>query len=478
MAWRYYNTEASQCALLNSAAASLRAKLDVVSQSSVSRMLKRHAKDEKSDGTVEADLIQRIVNLGQTKKFAGTGVDSDGSTTASTTTIDNELVEVDNDDLSEGRAKAILRDKALDIARHKIGRWDASLAMAIMKAVGVDDPNVRVEETTKDLRLVRKYAIGLRENLDKCVEAVHVLQETITGQHRTSIINSNVVSGNESLPKQGTHPSTNRLRLKRHDLLVEIAKLFSGIFVEHNGIDVPKRSSASKSVLFNAGIDTSDPFGWIPLVSTASCHSGSSSRSSRSTFTQGRVGDLAVRYGKTRDAQVEWLLSSLLGLLNEYYQRIEVIESFVYMECVGIQLEKHFSAKRAKLLSAFEKKADISTAINVATRKRIHNLRDELQAKLDALGPDVSHTAVKEAKEAHLESKELKAKLHELAVRRLARARETSTERAITLIALWAKEEEICATEEIKAVGEAMAVLERCVCKEDIERVAVRGNVK
>jgi hypothetical protein len=173
-----------------------------------------------------------------------------------------------------------------------------------------------------------------------------------------------------------------------------------------------------------------------------------------------------VQYVNTRDAHVEWLLSSLDGLLNEYYQRIEVIEGFVFMECVGIQLEKHFSAQRAKALSSFEKKTDLTTAANMARKKRIPQLVSELQAKLEKLGPDVSHTTVKETKEAHLESKNLKTLLHELAMRRLLRAQETSTERVVTILALWAKEEEINATEEIKALGEAMSVLEKSVYRD------------
>ena len=91
------------------------------------------------------------------------------------------------------------------------------------------------------------------------------------------------------------------------------------------------------------------------------------------------------------------------------------------------------------LLVAFEKKTDISTAINIATRKRIPGLVDELKAKLDRFGSDVTHTSVKEAKEAHLESKSVKTELHELALRRLLRARETSTERAIGVLKFWSK---------------------------------------
>jgi len=98
----------------------------------------------------------------------------------------------------------------------------------------------------------------------------------------------------------------------------------------------------------------------------------------------------------------------------------------------------------------------------------------ELQAKLEQLGPDVSHTLVKETKEMHLESKSLKSELHDLALRRLMRARESSTQRVVTILTLWTKEEENAATSELKALGEAMAALERSVGKISIDSLVYR----
>ena len=335
----------------------------------------------------------------------------------------------------------------------------------MLKAVGIDDPNVRVEETTKDLRLVRKYAIGLRENVDRCVDAIEHLRQAVVGQNKkdpSSVANSLPLpfpKESESNYKQ----QSSQLRYCRNEFLEELCALFSSTFVGVYG-DKQKRLANTKTILANVGINTTDLYGWIPAASAAT------QKNRRSTLlTQGRVGDLAVRYVNARDAQIEWLLGSLEGLLKDYYHRVETIESFVFMESLGILLEKHFSIKRAKALSAFEKKTDLTAAINAATRKRMKKLIVELHAKMEKLGPEVSHTTVKETKDAHLESKALKTELHDLAVRRLTRAREASTERAIAIMSLWAKEEEIQATEELKAVGEAMATLERLVCTEDFE---------
>ena len=175
-----------------------------------------------------------------------------------------------------------------------------------------------------------------------------------------------------------------------------------------------------------------------------------------------RCGETARQYLKKRDNQANILISRLIKLLKDYERRLEGIESFVYMHCVGIQLEKHCSRARSKVLSgkadfqvlsdrstgldniylflslAWEKRTDISTAINVATKKKIPKLVQELNNKLDAL-PQVSHTLVLKKKEEHLISKTLKSDLHKLANRRFGRAQEVSTERAIAVMSLWAK---------------------------------------
>ena len=177
-----------------------------------------------------------------------------------------------------------------------------------------------------------------------------------------------------------------------------------------------------------------------------------------------RCGEATKFYLKKRDNQASILISRISKLLNEYERRLEGIECFVYMHIVGIQLERHCSVVRAKSLSgkfdllnifissitsplwqthidqtlAWEKRTDISTAINVAMKKKIPKLVDELRMKLDGL-PQVSHTTVIKAKENHLASKILKTDLHKLANRRLGRAQDVATERVIGIVSLWAK---------------------------------------
>ena len=154
----------------------------------------------------------------------------------------------------------------------------------------------------------------------------------------------------------------------------------------------------------------------------------------------------------------------------------------------------HCAYSLLKPFAAFEKKTDITSALNVATRKNLTGLVSELQGKLDSIGQDVSHTFVKESKEEHLESKNLKAELHSLAMRRLLRARESSTELVISILTLWANgkstsfnsiavgsfphqpdtlilrvatEEESSAAAELGSLKEAKTLLESLVTNED-----------
>ena len=59
--------------------------------------------------------------------------------------------------------------------------------------------------------------------------------------------------------------------------------------------------------------------------------------------------------------------------------------------------------------------------------------------KTHSLPPNISHSSVKMAKERHLISKNIKEDLQQLAEQRFQRARETSTERVIAMIRMWAE---------------------------------------
>ena len=401
IAHKYFQAEAIQTAMLQSAATTMRTKISVASKDSLSKMIHRHHEESKEDQATEMALVKRIVYIGKSNVPTMDATETDES------------------------AEDSGAEQCLAQCRERMGRWDAKLAMGIMEVVGVKDANVRVEETTRDLRMVRKYAISLREHVQKCTEALDILKMAML---------------------QGAQGD---IRDVRHNLMKKLQRVFAATFPE-TPASGKRAAMPSRSVLEGAGIDLSDVAGWI----------GKDPKS---------CGKILEDYLEAKDSSMDWLLENLGQLLKDYNERVECIESFVYMECVGIQLEKHCSQERASKLEIFEKKTDITSAMNVATRKRMPKLVDELKLKLDALGGDVTHTMVKEAKEAHLESKTIKQELHDLAVRRLTRSRETSTERVIALMAFWAKDEESTAAAELKLLKQIINVLEESSCRLDIE---------
>lgn len=412
MIYTYLEKELEQCKALRNAAIEMKGKINVASKETLSKMIHRHHTETKEDKETEIRLVHKIVNIGNAKKF----VNEDGDDHSEEV---EKGVELSYEFAVQETQKMKRRDKAMNDCRSRIGRWDAKLAMAIMEAVGVSDANVRVEETTRDLRMVRKYAISLRENVERCSEGLESLRLTILQDGMGDI------------------------RDIRVDFMTELKNLLSFAYVpvENQSKYIPPH------LMEREAINLSDPAGW-------------------KSNDRGSCGHALNTYIETRDSGTEWLLESLGELLKEYSHRVEAIESFVYMECVGIQLEKYFSQARASALTAFEKKTDITSAINIATRKMMPVLVRELQDKLKNLGPVVSHTTVKEAKEAHLESKALKQELHTLAMRRLARARETSTERAIALITVWAKEEEGSTSSEQSILEESLLLLHESLKKD------------
>ena len=409
MIYAYLEKELEQCKGLHNAAVDMKGKINVASKETLSKMIHRHHIETNEDKEIELRLVHKIVNIGNTRKFVKEEGDDYSQEVEKGVELSFEIAEQETKKMKR-------RNKAMNDCRSRIGRWDAKFAMAIMEAVGVSDANVRVEETTRDLRMVRKYAINLRENVERCSEGLESLRMAIL---------------------QG---GMGDIRDIRADFMTEMKNLLSFAYVP-----VDDRTSSLPTYLMEReGINLSDPAGW-------------------KANGRGSCGNALNTYIETRDSGTEWLLESLEELLKEYNHRVEAIESFVYMECVGIQLEKHFSQARASALTAFEKKTDITSAINIATRKKMPVLVKELQGKLENLGPVVSHTTVKEAKEAHLESKTLKQDLHTLAMRRLARARETSTERAIALMTVWAKEDEGSSSAEEGMIEELILLLHESV---------------
>lgn len=285
MAWWYLKTEAKQALNVHTAATTLGEKLIVDTEAAAAMKDRRYDDDEKKDNEAEIELVKRILDLGSPL-----------------------------DDSTPDQEASCLN--VIQIAAENVGRWNAKTALALMEAAGVEDAEVQIDETSRELRHVRKFAISLRENVASCLESAKALES------------SYALAGNSV-----------QISRSRREFWAAISTVFSGKVVYHemnsNGPDV--------RVLASGGIDVTDRCGWL----------GHSNSPGQPPVHQQRrnCGEAARQYLKKRDNQACILLSRMVKLLQDYEHRLEGIESFVYMHCVGIQLEKHCSRARSKALS-------------------------------------------------------------------------------------------------------------------------------
>jgi len=448
MSWKYFKMEAGQASLLASSVSSIVEHLsNLTNMTSHDNLADQR---EREDDNEETDIVRRLLDLGHS--------DDDNL----------EQAQQHGANTQEQKIREMLKERALLFSSVRVGRWNAEMALAVMEAAGIEDAEVRVEETTRDLRLVRKYAIGLRGCVERCVEAIRVLTSSVDEHPTTHKSWKRMDDADDA-----SMVLTDAVKLKemRENFIASLSVVFAGGHNASRDRSSQSRSSSSpsSSILAKNGIDTDDRAGWLLAI-----HQSQSTEHQRSVqvaqnLPEARIcGHFARSYIDRRDSGETVLLSRIDNLLRDYERRVEGIESFVYMHCVGIQLEKHFSKERSEAVTVWEKKTDITTAINIATRKRLPLLVKELQAKLDALPKEVSHTVAKRAKERHLVSKELKTRLHTLANLRFMRAKMSATERISTILRLWAQYEEFAASSDLEALDKTVKEIERSVTMDDI----------
>jgi len=248
MAWKNFSTEAAQAALLKSCAHSMRTKVNILDRKALADMIERHKKESVEDSKVELDLVQRIITIEDYKKVPGSG--------DSASTDGGE----EDDAFSDDKKQALLRSEAMELVRGRVGRWDSKVGLAIMKAVGAEEGEVRVDETTRELRVVRKFAIGLREQLSRCTEALNMLKGVVYHGDPDALLDDD-----------DAEPPTEQsyLRDARQQFVDDITDVFSGALVT-GSTPKPRSASTSMSVLSKAGIELEDPAGWSSAIIPAS----------------------------------------------------------------------------------------------------------------------------------------------------------------------------------------------------------------
>jgi hypothetical protein len=211
MAWWYLKTELKQAFNVHNAATALSQKLYIDAEAALAMKERKYDEDEKADDDAEIELVKRILDLG----FEVSGNKSEKETS---------------------------RQNVISIATEQVGRWNAKTALALMEAAGVEDAEVQIDETSRELRHVRKYAISLRENLARCLEAAEALESSF------------VVSSENSV----------QIRRSRREFWAAISTLFSGrLVVDDLSSNGSNKGAPSTRVLASAGIDITDRGGWL-----------------------------------------------------------------------------------------------------------------------------------------------------------------------------------------------------------------------
>jgi hypothetical protein len=133
----------------------------------------------------------------------------------------------------------ISRQNALRMAMQRVGRWNAETALAIMEAAGVEDAEVQMDETSRELRHVRKFAISLREHVTRCREAAEGLGLAFIQNPESSM----------------------QIARSRREFWAAVSIVFSGRILPGEGQQ--SMGSPSTRVLSSVGIATHDKGGWL-----------------------------------------------------------------------------------------------------------------------------------------------------------------------------------------------------------------------
>ncbi len=213
MAWWYLKSEAKQASTVHAAATALRQTLSIDADTAIAMKERRYDEDETKDRQTELDLVRRFIELGG-----------------------------HSDNIHSGESKTEMegiRQHALRMATERVGRWNSETALTILSAAGIEDAEVQMDETSRELRHVRKYAISLREYVGKCFNAAKALSDAFIADSESAV----------------------QISRSRREFWTAISTVFSGRFTTNEfGAGT---GSPSTKVLASVGIDVNDRGGWL-----------------------------------------------------------------------------------------------------------------------------------------------------------------------------------------------------------------------
>jgi hypothetical protein len=212
MAWWFLKLEVKQASNVHAAALALRQTLSIDADTAIAMKERNYEEVESKDNDAEIELVKRLLDLGVNQ--------------------DNVNNKGDYADIE------VRRQSALRMAIQRVGRWNAETALAIMEAAGVEDAEVQMDETSRELRHVRKFAISLRESVVRCREAAESLAEAFAKNPDSSL----------------------QIARSRREFWAAISTVFSGRLLKDDG---PSSGFSSTRVLTAVGININDKGGWL-----------------------------------------------------------------------------------------------------------------------------------------------------------------------------------------------------------------------
>ena len=229
MAWKYFKMESGQASLLSHAAKILLTKLCFNKDDDA---MKKEYEESRKSIEEELQVISGFLHLGN-KDF-----------NRSVTNMD-----VPNGKDSVNTSHSVLGEKALILMRKSPGHWNTEICLSIMRAVGITDVEIKLDESSTNMRSLKKVVKNLRENVKRCTDAVDMLKEMIIGNEAyISNINDETSANSTDVMK-----------------IAEVRQKFlSGLFLVFGGAFRKERSHNLHSLSLQ-GIDTHDSAGWIKI---------------------------------------------------------------------------------------------------------------------------------------------------------------------------------------------------------------------
>jgi len=381
---------------------------------------KKRIEEIKSDNEKEMQLVKLIMELGLKKKFVYKRYAQNlGSETSTLSEEDSETLTTDDGGLSHSP----VMESLMNTLKQRTGRWNSEFSDILVEASGMRNFEFDDKGLSKNVRIVSKVTTSLRESVTRCLEALEMLEVLMKSPKNDIAIEE-----------------------MRGNFLSRLATVFS-CTCEQGQLD-----PEYEYIMARMRIDVNDSAGWLRK---------------KSERGESNCGVSAFRYHNLRHNECQDFLDRLKSRINSYGMLIEELESYVWMHRVADFVEKYYSNQRATAVADWEKKTDITTAINIATKKRLTLLVVELKEKLELIGNSVSHTLVKQAKERHLGSKTLKVELEQLATRRFQRLKEFLSNNSLSIINEWVLQEEKHANDELTCLQVVIEDIEQNVRRDE-----------